>query len=204
MIPAAAAAVRDPSPVLVAWLLVQWGRLHVQNGELAAARQMFEEAHRRMPGYVDATVQLATAMRATGGDPTEIVTAALGSEPGHPELLALAGKTAEAHAAWTSYLASPLEAAFADHAARFYLGPGRDPASALRLARLNLRNRQTIEARSLLVEVALASASWEDACAFAEPLATSNRAHQFLAWRAFSACGQTAEAGRLAQTLGIR
>ena len=204
MIPVAAAALRDPSPVLVAWLLVQWGRLHVQKGELAAARQLFEEAHRRMPGYVDATVQLATVMRATGGDPTELVTAALGSEPAHPELLALAGKTTEAHAAWTVYLKYPLEEAFADHAARFYLGAGREPGRALSLASDNFMNRSTAEARSLLVEAQLVNAMWKEACRDAEPLASSTRAHQFLAWRAFTACGQTTEAGRLAQTLGIR
>lgn len=203
MIPRAAAALHDPSPVLVSWLLVQWGRLYVQNGEPAAARPLFEEAHRRMPGYVEATVQLGAAMRATGGDPQEVVSAALASEPQHPELLALAGKVAEAGTAWTAYLTPPVILAFADHAARFYLGPGRDPHKAFVLANLNHVNRDTDEARSLLVEASMANAMWRDACQLAEPLATGARAHQFLAWRAFTACGQTADATKLAQTLGI-
>jgi tetratricopeptide (TPR) repeat protein len=204
MIPRAAAALRDPSPVLVAWLLVQWGRLYVQRGEPAAARQLFEEAHRRMPGYVEATVQLGAAIRATGGDPREVAAAALAAEPQHPELLALAGRTADAHQAWAVYLTYPLEEAFADHAARFYLGAGRDPGKALRLAATNFTNRQTIEARSLLVEARLTNAMWKEACHDAQPLATGTRTQQFLAWRAFTACSQTAEADRLAQTLGIR
>ncbi len=204
LIPAAAAALRDPSPVLVAWLLVQWGRLHVQNGELAAARQLVEEAHRRMPGYVEATVQLATLVRATGGDPGELVTAALVAEPGNPELLALAGQAPQAHAAWQAYLQYPLEEAFADHAARFYLGAGREPARALELASRNFVNRPTTEARSLLVEAQLANALPAEACATSTPLASSTRADQFLAWRAFTVCGQTVEANRLAKTLGIR
>jgi len=204
LIPRAAAALRDPSPVLVAWLLVQWGRLYVQKGEPAAARQLFAEAHARMPGYVDATVQLATAIRATGGDPTALAAGALAAEPHHPELLALAGRTADAAEAWTTYLQSPLDHAFADHAARFYLGPGSAPAKALGLATSNFLNRQTLDARALLVEAELANTLAKSACDRAEPLATGSRAHQFLAWRAYAACGQTAEADRLARTLGIR
>lgn len=204
MIPRAAAAVHDPSPVLIAWLLVQWGRLYLQNGEPAAARELFAEAHKRLPGYVDATVQLATAIRATGGDPGDLVTSALVAEPHHPELLALAGRPVDAHAAWTAYLKYPLTAAFADHAARFYLGPGRDPSKALTFAFHNHFNRNTVESRALVVEATLANAMWKDACKLATPLATGTRAHQFLAWRAFTACGQPAEAAQLAQTLGIR
>jgi len=203
MIPRAAAALRDPSPVLISWLLVQWSRFHVQKGELAAARQLLEEAHRRLPGYVDATVQLATTMRATAGDPGELLAAALATERFHPELLALAGRTADAHQEWTIALGYPLENAYADHAARFYLGAGSDPERARRLAATNFVNRPTLDARALLVETELARGKPQFACEQSAPLTTGTRAHQFLAWRAFTACGQTAEAGRLAQTLGI-
>jgi len=41
-------------------------------------------------------------------------------------------------------------AAFADHAARFWLGPGADASKALTLARLNLAARRTAESQSLL------------------------------------------------------
>jgi len=204
MIPHAAEALHDPSPVLVAWLLVQWGRFYVLNGEAAVARQLFEEAHRRMPGYVEATLQLAAAIRATGGDPRELAITALATEPLHPELLALAGRTAEADQAWAAYLKAPLEEAFADHAARFYLDAGRDPGKAVRLAERSFGTRQTVEARALLVEAELANAMWKDACRHTGPLATGTRAQQFLAWRAFTACGQATEADRLAQALGIR
>ncbi|MBA3456070.1 MAG: tetratricopeptide repeat protein [Deltaproteobacteria bacterium] len=204
MIPRAAAALHDPSPVLISWLLVQWGRLYVQKGELAAARELFAEAHERLPGYVDATVQLATTLRATGGDPDDVVAAALVAEPHHPELLALAGRAKDAHAAWAVYLTPPLERAFADHAARFYLGPGGDPARALALATTNDLNRLTLEARTLLVEAELANGLVDPACRDARRLTSGTRAQQFVAWRAYTACGQTAEATLLAQTLGIR
>jgi len=43
-------------------------------------------------------------------------------------------------------------AAFADHAAEFWLGAGNDPPKALRLAEFNLRVRQTHRAYDLLAQ----------------------------------------------------
>jgi hypothetical protein len=43
-------------------------------------------------------------------------------------------------------------AAFADHAAEFWLGPGNDREEALRLAKLNLRIRKTPRASELLAQ----------------------------------------------------
>lgn len=202
LIPRAAAAVRDPSPILQAWLLFQWGRLYEQKGELAAARQLHAAAHARLPGYVDATVHLAQAMRATGEHPGALVTAAL-TDSAHPELLALAGQIADARREWERYLTS-FAAAFADHAARFYLGPGADAARALVLARANLANRDTHEARALVVEAALAASDPPAACEATGPLIGGQRAHQFIAWRALSACGRAEDARQLAAVLGIQ
>lgn len=203
LIPKAAAAAHDNSPVLYGWLYFQWGRLHEQAGQMARARDLFAEAHRRMPGYLEAIVHLAGAMTATGQDPTALVTAALAENP-HPELLALGGKTAEAKQAWDRYLAA-LPEAFSDHAARFYLGAGADPIRALALAQANLANRDTPEARALVVEAALAAKDPAEACRVVDPLlAAPLRAHLFIAWRAVAACGRKADADRLAATLGIR
>jgi tetratricopeptide (TPR) repeat protein len=206
LIPKAVAAAHDNSAVTFSWLYFQWGRLYEQAGQLAMARDLFAEAHRRMPGYLEAIVHLAQTMSATGQDPTALLTAALRTNQ-HPELLALAGKTAEAKAAWERYLTA-LPEAFADHAARFYLGPGADPARALVLAKANLANRDTTEARSLAAEAALAAADPAEACRLVEPILdparNALRAQQFIAWRALSACGRKTDADRVAAILGIR
>ncbi len=203
LIPKAAAAARDNSPVLFAWLDFQWGRLYEQAGQMSRARDLFADAHRRLPSYLEAIVHLAGAMSATGQDPRALITAALADNP-HPELLGLAGKTAEAKIAWERYVTA-LPEAFSDHAARFYLAGGADPARALELAQHNLDNRNTPEARSLVVEAALAANDPVRACSVVDPLITAPlRAQQFLAWRALSSCGRTADAARLATSLGIR
>ena len=203
LVPKAVAAVHDNSPVLFAWLYFQWGRLYEQKGELARARDHFAEARRRMPGHVEATAHLAATMTATGQDPSGILGEALGASR-HPELLALAGKTDEAKQAWERYVVA-LPEAFSDHAARFYLGAGKDPLRALALAQVNLKNRDTTEARSLVIEAALAANAPAEACSVVDPvIASPHRAQQFIAWRALTACGRKADADKLAATLGIR
>jgi tetratricopeptide (TPR) repeat protein len=205
LIPKAVAAAHDNSPVNFAWVYFQWGRFYEQAGQLAKARDLFAEAHRRMPGYLEAIIHLAQTMTATGQDPTALVADALHTNQ-HPDLLALAGKTAEAKAGWERYLTA-LPEAFSDHAARFYLGPGADPVRALVLAKANLANRDTTEARSLAADAALAAGDPAEACRLVEPLLDpargALRAQQFTAWRALSACGRKTDADRVAASLGI-
>lgn len=206
MVPGIAAQVHDNGPIGLAWLLFQWGRLYELAGKPALARELFAEAHARLPGYVEATVHLAAAMSATGQDPTKTIEAAMAAAPlpgAHPELLALAGRTADARLAWERYLAA-LPEAFSDHAARFFLGPGADPQRALTLARANLANRPTHEAQELVALAALAAGDPVVACSVADQLVLGLRAQQFTAWRALVACGRTADAEALAKTLGIR
>ncbi len=202
LIPKAAAATRDNSPILFSWLYFQWGRLWEQKGELVKARAAYTEARRRMPGYVEATSHLAQLMTMSGEDPTNLLAAAI--ETNHyPDLLALAGKVEDAKREWERYVTA-LPEAFSDHAARFYLGPGKDPLRALTLAQANLANRNTPEARSLAVEAALAANAPGEACSLVDPLVTAPlRAQQFMAWRALSSCGRKADADKLAAALGI-
>jgi tetratricopeptide (TPR) repeat protein len=210
LMPKARDALRDNSPELVSWLLFQWGRLYEQKGEPAAARELFAAARARMP-TLEATTHLAQTMMASGDADAanKLVEAELGHHR-HPELLGLAVQlghaelAAEARAAWERYVTA-LPEAFADHAARFYLGPGRDPRRALELARANLANRDTREARALLVEAALAANEPKAACDAAGPLTAAGglRAHRFTAWRALEACGRKDEAAQLARELGI-
>jgi len=199
LIPKAAALVHDNPATLLAWLLFQWGRIYEQKGELAAARTFYEEAHRRLPGYLEATVHLAQAMRATGADPGALVAGALAANR-HPELLALAGQTDAARVEWERYVAA-LPEAFASHAARFYLAS--DPARALALAEVDHAARDTLETRALVVEAALAAKAPARACELAGELAGGTRAQLFLAWRAFTACDRRAQADALAAQLGI-
>lgn len=210
MIPKAAAALHNNPPQLVAWLLFQWGRIYELNGELATAREFFAAAHERLPANIEATAHLAQTMIA-GGDSTgarKIVDEAL-AEDRHPELLALAVQLGHAELAdaarteWERYVAA-LPLAFSDHAARFYLGVGKNPARALELARMNHANRDTPVARSLVVEAALAADDAPAACAVVDPLMRGGtRAHRFVAWQALARCGRTADADRVARELGI-
>ena len=209
LIPKAAERLRDNTPETIAWLLFQWGRVYELAGKPATAREFYEEAHRRLPGFVEATAHLAQAMMATGE--TAKAKALVDSELAHdrhPTLLALAvqlGHTElvdEAKREWERYVTA-LPEAFCDHAARFYLT--LDPARALVLARANLANRDTPEARSLVTEAALAAGDAKAACEAADPLVSepAPRAQKFVAWRALSKCGRTEEAQRLARDLGI-
>jgi tetratricopeptide (TPR) repeat protein len=209
IMPGAAAALHDNAPELMSWLLFQWGRLYEQKGEPAAARDFYAAARDRLP-TLEITAHLAQSMVASG-DATAasaVVDAALVDQR-HPELLGLAVQlghgelAAEAAEAWERYLLA-LPEAFADHAARFYLGAGNNAPRALELARKNLANRDTHEARALVVEAALAAGDASTACAAAAPLGRGGtRAQRFAAWRALSACGRKDDADRLAHELGI-
>jgi hypothetical protein len=97
-----------------------------------------------------------------------------------------------------------LPLAFSDHAARFYLGVGRDPKRALELARINHKNRDTLDARALVVQAALAAGDTSAACAVVDPLISSGaRTQRFIAWQALSRCGRTVDADVIARALGI-
>jgi len=215
VMPKAAAVMRENPPELFEYLYFQWGRLYEQKGEPAAARQFYEAALARLP-TVEVQAHLAQALIATGDRDAarKVVTAALAGNR-HPDLVALAAElepdpgkraalVAEAKAGWERYLAA-LPDAFADHAARFFVGVGGDPARALALADQNLANRDTLEARALVVEAALAAGAPDRACAVAGPIAEPRalRAQRFLAWRALTACHRTDQAARLGAELGI-
>lgn len=212
----AATLVHDNAPTLFSWYLFQYGRVYELADQPAAARTFYVASRERLD-TLEAAVHLAQTTLATG-DPTaagtiarEALTTVAGPRP-YPDLLALAGRTDDARAGWERYVAA-LPEAFADHAARFYLTTTpptpADRARALALARANLANRDTADARALVVEAALAATPTPDtalACTTATPLAapTARRAHRFLAWKAFSSCADRAgEAARVAASLGI-
>jgi tetratricopeptide (TPR) repeat protein len=215
VMPKAAANVRDNSPALLAYILFQWGRIYELRGEPAAARELYSSARTRLP-TLEETTHLAQAMIATGDSAgaKKLVDGELAAGR-HPELVALAAQlepdaaareklVAEARSEWERYVAA-LPEAFSDHAARFYLGVGANPARAAELAKQNLANRDTLEARALAVEALVAAHDPAGACELVAPLADARaiRAQRFIAWRALAACGRTADAERLAGELGI-
>jgi tetratricopeptide (TPR) repeat protein len=200
---------RDVSPFPVAWIEFQQGQMWERGGQVTKARAAYEAAVARLPVYATAQAHLAGLQAATGDrdgaiarlrqvvsgstDPEFVgQLASLLDEVGHPDeagpLKAKARQDFEA-----LLLAHP--EAFADHAARFYLGAGGDAAHALLLAKLNLRNRTTPEAFDLALTAALEAKDAPSACATADqarkelsPLPTPHL--EFLTRKADEACGR--------------
>jgi len=210
LIPTAVAHLRSNTPQYLGWLLFQWGLLYEQTGATAASRELYAEAHRRLPAHVEVIVHLAEALAATGDMKGARALVAVDADR-HPSLLALAAtmsstedRVTAATEAWERYLAV-FPAAFADHAARFYLGAGNNSKRALELAKLNLATRDTPAARGLVIDAALAEGDKAGACAAVGTLTTAGpRRERFLAWRALAACGRAAEADQVARELGIQ
>ncbi len=211
LIQTASQQLRSNTPQYFAWLLFQWGLLHEEAGSLAAARDFYTEAHRRLPAHTEAHAHLLIALAGVGD--RKGAAAALGElgPDAHPTLLGVAAMMSadpdnveRATKAWERYV-KLLPSAFADHAARFYLGPGNNSKRALELAKDNLERRDTYAARALVVEAAIAEGDNARACEVAGPLLTGGaRRERFIAWRAFSKCGRTDDANKLAHELGIR
>jgi hypothetical protein len=105
--------------------------------------------------------------------------------------------TARARAGFDELLAHH-PAAYAEHAAFFFLGAG-DATRALSLARDHLAASSSAEAWALLIDAALAAAPAEEACRSADA-ALAACARRFaarlhaLAARAFAACGRPSRA----------
>jgi hypothetical protein len=130
-----------------------------------------------MPTFAHAVVHLAAmeppdralarleALSKTSDDPDVLA--------GQADALRRAGRAEEAAAAAARARArfeevlTRLPLAYADHAASFYLGPGRDAGRALELAKANAANRPTDEAVELWLSAAQAAGSAIETCAAA-------------------------------------
>ena len=161
---AATRSYRSTSPFPLAILEFQRGQLWIAHDDLRRARAWCEAAVRRLPAYVPAQGHLAELEAAVGETApaiTRLRPLALASDdPDYATQLARilgdAGQTAEAQT-WRGTAAARYDdllarhpAAFADHAAEFWLTIGGDPERALRLAQQNLALRQTPRARALV------------------------------------------------------
>jgi tetratricopeptide (TPR) repeat protein len=161
------------APFPLAMLDFQRGLMWLEQGDLATARAWFDAARRRVPAYAPALGHLAVVVIALGERESAIARLRpLADSSDDPEYAALlagllgdAGQAQEAHA-WRARAAARYDeltahhpAAFADHAAEFWLTTGADAQKASRLARQNLAIRRTPRAQTLFHRTVSASAS---------------------------------------------
>lgn len=164
---------QEVSPFPVALLDFQRGLIWLAQGDLHIARAWFEAARDRLPAYVPALGHLAEVEAALGEREMAVnrlrPLAISSDDPDYAGqlagLLREAGQFQEA-GQWRARAAARYDqlmachpAAFADHAAEFWLTAGADAERALPLARQNLAFRQTPRAHSLFHRAALASAT---------------------------------------------
>src|SRR5262245_40515906 len=157
---------RGLSPFPLAQLDFQLGVMWMRHERLKQARTYFEAAIRRVPAYAAAQGHLAEVEADLGNVESALARlyrlAVSSDDPDYAAQLArILGETgcSEESVAWRRMAASRYDeliathpAAFADHAAEFWLGVGNDPLKGFRLAEFNLRNRQTPRAYELLAQ----------------------------------------------------
>ncbi len=147
-------------PFPLALLDFQCGHMWQRHGDLERAHKLFAAACRLVPQYVPAQGHLAEVETALGQVEAAIerLRRLVGTSDDPEYAGQLAGLLGEAEShAWRSMASARYDelilrhpAAFADHAARFWLRNNADPHKARRLARINLDVRQTPHAYELL------------------------------------------------------
>lgn len=166
----------DVSPFAVGWLEFQEGHMWETAGRSDLAQPLFQAAVGRLPRYAAAAAHQARILAAFG-DPTELQRAQELLEPlvsgtDDPEYAGQLGAVyrqlgrgsegekliARAARGYDRLLARHPQA-FYDHAARFFLHAGGDPARARSLAEKNLALRPTADARDLYEEAVRATAT---------------------------------------------
>jgi tetratricopeptide (TPR) repeat protein len=196
----------DVTPFPLAWLYLQHGLLWETAGNLARAHELYAAAHERLPAYAAVTAHLAGTLAARAErDKAIALLRPLVKSSDDPEyagqlaaLLKEAGQEKEAEelrdGARRRYaeLLARHPAAFASHAARFFLSAG-DAAAAAKWAESNLKISPTAEAHALAVEATVAAGQSRRACELADALGklphVLPRMH-VLAARAYKACGK--------------
>jgi len=164
---------RDVSPFALAWVCFQlgslWGEL-VPETQPELAEQWYRKAIDYVPWYVKARVHLSEILLGDGRlEDAEALLSPVASS-GDPEVnwrladvMVAMGNLPDAElqmqAARSGFeeLLEKYPLAFADHAAEFYSGSGKDPGRAFQLARINLQNRPTLRAFEQAYEIAIES-----------------------------------------------
>jgi len=154
----------SPFPAAVTWFArgQMWSE---QAADATRGAAMYREALRLVPAFVGARVHLAELLASQGRAAQAVsLLEPVTREAREPEALALLGilhtrlgrtgqgqgEIDDARARFEDLLRRHPQA-FADHAAEFYLGAGRDAPRALAWARLNFDQRPTRRAHTLLV-----------------------------------------------------
>jgi tetratricopeptide (TPR) repeat protein len=155
---------RGVSPFPMALLEFRRGLMWMMQGDLHRARIWLSAAHYRLPAYAPAQGHLAEVEAALGEIDSAIARlrqlTTSSDDPDYAAQLARilgdVGRLDEARE-WRAIAAKRYDeliahhpAAFADHAAEFWLEAGADPKRALRFARMNVEVRQTPRAHELL------------------------------------------------------
>lgn len=169
-------AYRGVNPLVVAWLFVQHGVLHLRHGDARQAQAFFEAAHERLPDYYLATEHLAETSAELGQlDRASQLYARVVDQTDNPQFIAAwadverqRGHTRDARRL-DDMAASRFEevlkrepAAHWGHAVEFFLA--RDPERAMTMATANAAARGDIGSLILLAETALAADQPERAC----------------------------------------
>jgi tetratricopeptide (TPR) repeat protein len=164
---------RGASPFAIAQLDFRHAHLWLAQGDLTRARGWLLAAWRRVPAYAPAEGHLAEVEAELGEYETAIARlrrlAVASDDPDYAaqlaRILGLIGRYQEA-ARWKASaedrydeLVALHPAAFADHAAEFFLTVGGDPQRALRLAKQNAGIRRTPRADALFSRAIAACAT---------------------------------------------
>jgi len=165
----------DSSPFSVVTLFFHQGQYWERIGNKDLAIAYYQAALERLPGHAHSAAHLA---RLVAPNEAEALLKPLFVTSDDPELhfvLAMkfqargdaAGAKVHLDAAAQRYdeLMRRHPAAFADHAAQFWLDAGGDPKKAFDLAKVNLQSRKTPKAYELAVIAALAGHDRKAACA---------------------------------------
>jgi tetratricopeptide (TPR) repeat protein len=171
---AAFESIDDTSPFPVAWLFFRQAEFWEREGRKDLAIAYCQAALERVPGYAHAAAHLA---RLSPADRAEAILGPVLATSDDPDLEAVLAEklkergdaeAAKAHAARAAArydeLVGRQPAAFADHAARFWLDTGGDPGKALDLAKRNLAVRKVPKAYELAVLAALSAGDKKAAC----------------------------------------
>lgn len=162
---------RGVSPFPLAMLDFQRGHLWHAEKQHTRAQTWYVAALKRMPEFAPALGHMAEIEAAQGEVEIAIArlrrVASISDDPEFPAqlscLLKASGRTEEARCLFTASAARYDEltrehlAAFADHAAEFWLLNGADPVRALQYAKVNFAVRKTSRAQDLLNRAILAS-----------------------------------------------
>lgn len=176
----ARASIKDVSPFPLAWIDFQRGTIDELAGDDAKAKTWFGEAVEVMSVYAHAEVHLAPTQPPADAiarleqiqkmsDDPEIPTALAAAHQRAGQADEAAKLLAEAKTGYDALVAKHPKA-FADHAARFWLGPGGDAKKALDLARLNKNNRGTEDALDLWMAAAAGAKKSDEVCLAAAAL----------------------------------